>query len=58
MSFQWRRDRHRDRWVYDETWAVELQGGRWFVLRDGRALLEDHPSPGAAMEAAERAMAL
>lgn len=53
MSFNWRRERQA-RYVYDATWAVEQHGGPWYVIRDGKCLLEDYARPDEAMEAAER----
>ena len=56
MSFKWRSDARRNRWIYDAEWAVEQRGGRWYVVRDGRAELEDYGNALDAIEAAERRM--
>jgi hypothetical protein len=45
-------------WQFDATWSVVRDGGsnRWYVVRDGRWLLEDHTTAQDAIQAAERRM--
>lgn len=57
MKWGWRAE-NPDTWRFDDEWSVvrDWADNRWFVVRGGKWMLENHATAQAAIAEAERLM--